>query len=672
MKIKRIYAENYKTYRKLDLNLEVTSDRPIILIGGGNGCGKTTLFDAIYHALYGLEIKSVKHFEELFNAGVMVENKGFGNSQIVLQIDFTGMVLAKEEQYRLKRAYMVLNDRVVESVTLSMGGNNFVYGSGSSQSDRAQNEEVVNKIITANLPAELSNYFLFDAMKTSELVKEEQINKLIMNNINSVMGFSKYSQMRKAADTLLSEKKAKRMENENQRKEYGRLVAEKQKLEEEVEKLNDDYAKALDYANEHKEQYDQLKEGRNADDVTRDKIRKVEQTIQATLKAEAEYLQNVDTMAKDIETQVIIPKLASIISTEVEVILHAKEEVANARINLLTDQQIELFTHNLVKVIEDRYMPGKRLDVPSLIEEMKLWQEKENTVEDRFAFFTPAQVSLLKDTVRTAMSNPFILLDEQREMLNQDIHDMPKQRELIKEYQHSLNGNDYTIIQLYENNAKQISELKDAIETKKASIKELEGKISKFDYEIPQIPDPQYDLLCKLPDFFKQLSTKLLRAKKASIERMMRDQLNQNLVVYAGVIGRVELSTGNSDDISFKMYHKDGNEIFLSQLNAGAKQTVMQVLLKVLYNLGDYEPPVMIDTVMGVLDKESREVILEHYFPDLAHQTILLSTDTEITTEHDFDRLQAYVAKTYTLHRDKQNQCTTITEDYFGLQTKEI
>ena len=672
MKIKRIFAENYKTYRKLDLNLEVTSDRPIILIGGGNGCGKTTLFDAIYHALYGLEIKSVKHFEELFNAGVMVENKGFSNSQIVLQIDFTGMVLAKEEQYRLKRAYMVMNDRVVESVTLSMGGNNFVYGSGSLQSDRAQNEEVVNKIIAANLPAELSNYFLFDAMKTSELVKEEQINKLIMNNINSVMGFSKYNQMRKTADALLSEKKAERMENENQRKEYGRLVAEKQRIEKEVEKLDDDYAKALDYANEHKEQYDQLKEGRNADDVTRDKIKKIEQTIQATLKAETEYLQNVDAMAKDIETQVILPKLASIISTEIEVILHAKEEVAKARINLLTDQQIELFTHNLVKVIEERYMPGKRLDIPSLIEEMKLWQEKENTVEDRFAFFSQAEVTLLKDTVRTAMSNPFILLDEQREMLNQDIHDMPKQRELIKDYQRTLNGNDYTIIQLYENNAKCIDELKVSIATKKATIKELEGKISKFDYEIPQIPDPQYDLLCKLPDFFKQLSTKLLRAKKASIERMMRDQLNQNLVVYAGVVGRVELSTGNSDDISFKMYHKDGNEIFLSQLNAGAKQTVMQVLLKVLYNLGDYEPPVMIDTVMGVLDKESREVILEHYFPDLAHQTILLSTDTEITTEHDFARLQAYVAKTYTLHRDKQKQCTTITEDYFGLQTKEI
>ena len=31
MKISRIYAENYKTYRRLDLNLEVDDDRPIIL-----------------------------------------------------------------------------------------------------------------------------------------------------------------------------------------------------------------------------------------------------------------------------------------------------------------------------------------------------------------------------------------------------------------------------------------------------------------------------------------------------------------------------------------------------------------------------------------------------------------------------------------------------------------
>jgi DNA sulfur modification protein DndD len=48
-----------------------------------------------------------------------------------------------------------------------------------------------------------------------------------------------------------------------------------------------------------------------------------------------------------------------------------------------------------------------------------------------------------------------------------------------------------------------------------------------------------------------------------------------------------------------------------------------------------------------------------------------LSTDTEITAEHDFDKIQNYVSKTYTLHRDKENQCTTISEDYFGLRTRD-
>lgn len=668
MKIKRIYAENYKTYKHLDLELEVTADRPIILIGGGNGCGKTTLFDAIYHALYGLDVKTPRQFEELFNAGERLQS-GMKNKYIVLQVDFSGFVVNKEQQYRLKRAYMLADDRVLESVTLSMGGNTFTYGSGSTMQQRSTNEEIVNKIIAANLPKELSYYFLFDAMKTSELLKEEQINRLIEKNINSVMGFNKYSRLRKGAEAMLAAKKAERLENENQRKEYSNLTKEKESLEKEVDKMKAEYAEALEYANEYQDQYNHIKEGRDADDVTRDKMRKLEQSVENTLRMEQDYRQDVDALSKDIETTVVFPKLASLLSTEIEMIIHAKEDVASQRVNLLSDKQIEVFTNYLAHLIEERYLQGRKLDIPSLIEEMKLQQERENTFEDKYSFFTASDIDRLKDLIYSSAANPFTMLDDQRERLISDIHDLPRQREQIKNYQRALSGSDYTIIELYEQNAHRISELKTLIAEKKEEITKLGKKIATYDYDLPQIPDPQYDLLCKLPDFFKQLSVKLLRAKKASIERMMRDQLNENLVVYAGVIGKVELSAGNSDDISFKIYHKDGNEIYLSQLNAGAKQTVMQVLLKVLYNLGDYEPPVMIDTVMGVLDKESREVILERYFPDLAHQTILLSTDTEITTENDFVKIQAYVAKTYTLHRDKENQCTTISEDYFGLKT---
>ncbi len=670
MKIKKIHVENYKTYKLLDLDLEVTDDRPIILIGGGNGCGKTTLFDAIYHALYGLKIKDARQFEELFNAGVKNES-GLMNKHIILEVTFSGMVLSQEQQYKLKRAYMLADGKVLESVTLNMGGNQFNYGSGTPQAQKSQSEEIVNKIIAANLPAELSNYFLFDAMKTSELVKEEQINKLIMKNINSVMGFNKYAQLRKVSETMLAEKKAERMANDKIREEYSQLTTQKQDLEKKIEELKDEYAAAINYANEHKEQYDHLKEGKNADDITRDQMRKIEQSLENTVRQETEYRQDIDNLAKDLETKVIFLKLASQLKTEVDVILHTKDEAKNQRANILSDEQIESFTRNLVRMIEERYFTSNKIDVLSLINELKRQQEDGDGVEDKYDFLTTDEVTQLDKLVNTAIINPLTELDEKRIRLNQEIHEMPRQREHLREYQQALNGSDYTIIELYEANNKKIQELKDDIERKENEVKELGKKIATYDYDMPQIPDPQYDMLCKLPDFFKALSTKLLKAKKASIERMMRDQLNINLIVYAGFIGRVELSADDSDEISFKIFHKNNNEIYLSQLNAGAKQTVMQVLLKVLYNLGDYEPPVMIDTVMGVLDKESREVILERYFPDLAHQTILLSTDTEITAEHDFDKIQAYVSKTYTLHRDKENQCTTISEDYFGLRTRD-
>jgi DNA sulfur modification protein DndD len=670
MKIKKIHVENYKTYKLLDLDLEVTDDRPIILIGGGNGCGKTTLFDAIYHALYGLKIKDARQFEELFNAGVKNES-GLLNKHIILEVTFSGMVLSQEQQYKQKRAYMLADNKILESVTLNMGGNQFNYGSGTPQSQKSQSEEIVNKIIAANLPAELSNYFLFDAMKTSELVKEEQINKLIMKNINSVMGFNKYAQLRKVSETMLAEKKSERMANDKIREEYSQLTTQKQDLEKKIDELKDEYAAAINYANEHKEQYDHLKEGKNADDITRDQMRKIEQSLETTVRQETEYRQDIDNLAKDLETKVIFLKLASQLKTEVDVILHTKDEAKNKRANILSDEQIESFTRNLVRMIEERYFTSYKIDVLSLINELKRQQEDGDGVEDKYDFLTTDEVTQLDKLVNTAIVNPLTELDEKRIRLNQEIHEMPRQREHLKEYQQALNGSDYTIIELYEANNKKIQELKDDIERKENEVKELGKKIATYDYDMPQIPDPQYDMLCKLPDFFKALSTKLLKAKKASIERMMRDQLNINLIVYAGFIGRVELSADDSDEISFKIFHKNNNEIYLSQLNAGAKQTVMQVLLKVLYNLGDYEPPVMIDTVMGVLDKESREVILERYFPDLAHQTILLSTDTEITAEHDFDKIQAYVSKTYTLHRDKENQCTTISEDYFGLRTKD-
>ena len=666
MQINHIHVENYKTYLTLDLDVSVKDEeRPIILIGGMNGSGKTTLFDAIYGALYGLEIRDERHFRELFNSGVT----DIIGKRIVLEIDFEGMIGSKTAQYKLTRTYLIVNAKAVENVTLHIGGTTYTYGTRTAQKDRTINEEAVKKIIKANLPKELSNYFLFDAMKTSELVKDEQINQLIRDNIKSVMGFNKYSLLVDVASRMLDEMKAGRLENENLKKEFQELQERKRNIEGELSSLRNSYDEALGYANNNREQYNMLKEGRNKNDVTKDQISRTEARINEIRKSEQTFRQNADELTKQLETDIFVQKLAGSIKNEVEQILNHKMSLEESKKNILSEKQIENIASRVVAIIQKRYVTSQTIDLPSIVSAV-MYEQEADEINDRFDYLNNADVEALKSIVYSTMLNPYNSFEQTRDRTEEELKDLPKLQRQLMSYRESLAGDDFSMISLYEENERNMTSLKEQIRDKEEEIKRVEKEIGGYDFDIPNVPDPKFELMKQLPDFFRKLQHKLLMNRKRDIENMMKEQLNINLVSYSGTIERVELSDSD-DNISFKMYHKQGNEIPLNQLNAGAKQTVMQVLLKVLYELGDYEPPVMIDTVMGVLDKESRATIIENYFPNLARQTILLSTDSEIRTEDDYKLLEAYISKVYTVHRDKEHQCTKVSDDYFGETLKD-
>ena len=666
MQINHIHVENYKTYLMLDLDVSVKDEeRPIILIGGMNGSGKTTLFDAIYGALYGLEIRDERHFRELFNSGVT----DIIGKRIVLEIDFEGMIGSKTAQYKLTRTYQIVNAKAVENVTLHIGGTTYTYGTRTAQKDRTINEEAVKKIIKANLPKELSNYFLFDAMKTSELVKDEQINQLIRDNIKSVMGFNKYSLLVDVSSKMLDEMKAGRIENENLKKEFQELQEHKRNIEGELSSLRNSYDDALGYANNNREQYNMLKDGRNKNDITKDQISRTEARINEIRKSEQAFRQNADELTKQLETDIFVQKLASSIKNEVEQILNHKLSLEESKKSILSEKQIENIAGRVVAIIQKRYVTSQTIDLPSIVSAV-MYEQEADEIKDRYDYLNNADVEAIKSLVNSTMMNPYNSFEQSRDRTEEEIKDLPKLQRQLESYRESLAGDDFSMISLYEENERNMTSLKEQIREKETEITKIEKEIGRYDFDIPNVPDPKFELMKQLPDFFRKLQHKLLMNRKRDIENMMKEQLNINLVSYSGTIERVELSDSD-DNISFKMYHKQGNEIPLNQLNAGAKQTVMQVLLKVLYELGDYEPPVMIDTVMGVLDKESRATIIENYFPNLARQTILLSTDSEIRTEDDYKLLEAYISKVYTVHRDKEHQCTTVSDDYFGETLKD-
>ena len=666
MQINHIHVENYKTYLMLDLDVSVKDEeRPIILIGGMNGSGKTTLFDAIYGALYGLEIRDERHFRELFNSGVT----DIIGKRIVLEIDFEGMIGSKTAQYKLTRTYQIVNAKAVENVTLHIGGTTYTYGTRTAQKDRTINEEAVKKIIKANLPKELSNYFLFDAMKTSELIKDEQINQLIRDNIKSVMGFNKYSLLVDVSSKMLDEMKAGRIENENLKKEFQELQERKRNIEGELSSLRNSYDDALGYANNNREQYNMLKDGRNKNDITKDQISRTEARINEIRKSEQTFRQNADELTKQLETDIFVQKLASSIKNEVEQILNHKLSLEESKKSILSEKQIENIAGRVVAIIQKRYVTSQTIDLPSIVSAV-MYEQEADEIKDRYDYLNNADVEAIKSLVNSTMMNPYNSFEQSRDRTEEEMKDLPKLQRQLESYRESLAGDDFSMISLYEENERNMTSLKEQIREKETEITRIEKEIGRYDFDIPNVPDPKFELMKQLPDFFRKLQHKLLMNRKRDIENMMKEQLNINLVSYSGTIERVELSDSD-DNISFKMYHKQGNEIPLNQLNAGAKQTVMQVLLKVLYELGDYEPPVMIDTVMGVLDKESRATIIENYFPNLARQTILLSTDSEIRTEDDYKLLEAYISKVYTVHRDKEHQCTTVSDDYFGETLKD-
>ena len=663
MLIQRIKVSNYKTYLDLDLDLTVDEERPIILIGGSNGGGKTTLFEAISGALYGLKIENRDHFMELVNQGAVGQVK----PEISLQITFSGKVLGQEQKYILKRTY-VLNPagKPLESVSLNMNGNMFVYGTMTAPKERIKNEQEVTKIIKANLPQELSQYFLFDAMQSSELLKKNVFAQTIKDNFENVLGFKKYLQLKRAAEKLQQEWAKLRLQAEQEAAEYNELVSQKDKLTAELNACVAEQDSLYKYLTSMESEYQKAKEGAQQSATLNKRITDISTKIDDIISRAATYAEDIKGFMENVEINVFLPKIASSLSVEINNILRIKNELQQSSTGAYPLETLRDVTSKIIEYLKDLSLCSPEVDEENVVKHMVAVQNTVNR-QDPFDYLDSSEIAALKSLVSRASNNQFVSLYRQRqdlEVLLATIEEMRTEKKNLE--QTRAGGNEY-IISSYEDSQRKLEKAKVNEGQLKQEIQKLENRIHRFDVQIQQEPDLKYDTLVKLKPFFEKVADSLLKKKKAQIESEMQQQLNRLLVSYKGHIGRVELSD-SMENFNIKIFHTKGNEIYLNQLNAASKQIFIQVLLKVLRNLGDYNPPVMIDTVMGVLDNESREMLFEEYFPNLAEQTILLCTTSEVRPDSDYKKLEAFISKTFTLHRDVEEQKTTVSDGYFGIE----
>ncbi len=662
MLIKKIKAKNFKTYLNLELDISVDQDKPIILIGGANGGGKTTLFEAIYGALYGLHIHSAKQFNELLNAG----SDGHTEEKIMLELHFTGKVLNEEQQYILTRTYMLNPSGLpVESVKLNMNGTIFSYGTATPPAQRAEQEAQVNKIIKGNLPQELSRYFLFDAMEAGNLLKEDQLNRVIKENIENVMGFNKYMALAKNSETLFQSYTAQRLQVENEKQEYLQLLEQKKKHEDKIAHIQIKLQDALQYSVANKELFDNLKSGLNQESTIKNKIDQTKLQIESINKKENLYHTDLDEFVKEIELNVCLPKMTEAIKSEVNLILKVKGDQIQQHNSNILPEQIEAISKTIIQYLKENSLVLKDITVEELVDYV-IAASNNIQKQDQYDFLEFSEVKALENLMNVKARNNFPSLNQQQVELNVSLNQIPLLESQIEHMRAQITGRDYDLLKAYEDNESSIKKHEDIIADTKADIAKIDKRLHQFDIQTSQEPDPKYEALGKLKTFFEDVANRLLLVKKQQIELKMKQDLNINLAAYRDVIDRVELSE-NLKDLTFKIFHKAGNEIYLNQLNTASKQVVVQVLLKSLHEYGDYDPPVMMDTVMGVLDETSRATVLENYFPELSQQTILLSSDSEIRTGKDLEKIEPFISKAFTLQRDREKQCTNIVPGYFGV-----
>jgi DNA sulfur modification protein DndD len=127
-------------------------------------------------------------------------------------------------------------------------------------------------------------------------------------------------------------------------------------------------------------------------------------------------------------------------------------------------------------------------------------------------------------------------------------------------------------------------------------------------------------------------------------------------------IKRVEL---DPQTFAVTLYDTYNRFISKDELSAGEQQIYTTALLWGLAKTSGKPLPMILDTPLGRLDSSHRQLLIEHYFPYVSHQVILLSTDTEIVG-HLLSLLKPHISHTLYLAYQQTEGHTTIEEGYFG------
>lgn len=626
---------------------------PIVLFGGMNGGGKTTLIDAIRLALYGQRAKCSTR-----------GNLGYGNfltqsinSQVegestTIELSFEHIVDHQWKEFQIIRAWNKNHDGK-DSLSVKVDND---YDDALAKTW----DEYVENI----LPLGISNLFLFDGEQVKELAELDTPPQSVVEAISNLLGLELAEKLAVDLEVLLSRKR-KAVASKSQLQTIAEIEARLTQLEQRKQESSNtitELQQQLVIA--QKKQRTAYNKFRNEGGKIAADRSKLEAKINETNhKIEQHRNSLIEISATSLPLQLILP------------LLQQAELQANREIKREQLQQAQ----NIVKERDDRLF--------KFLEQLPLTEEQ----LDKIDFFLE-QEDLKLDEILQLQGAAYLGIDEEtlkqfssiiNNQLPQNIQQKNSAIAALKQLEIEFDSLDKQIAIAAPPEAYQ--KLNDALTTAQKKLDKCQLEYDRAQYQDRQL-DREIDNTKRelknyseenisvandehiinsvakvqktLDEFRERLTLKKLNKLEVEVTECFRYLLHKTNLVHKVVIDR--------DSFRISLYDPQGQFLPKQRLSAGEKQLLAIAFLWGLARVSGRNLPIAIDTPLGRLDSSHRHNLVERYFPTASQQVILLSTDTEIgQQEVNLLREQEAIAREYLLEYNPDKRQTTVKQGYF-------
>lgn len=650
MIIKSLLLDNvglYSQRTEFSLAPQKTSNnnRPIILIGGRNGAGKTTFLDAVRLALYGkralgLAVSQKEYHQYLLNK--TNQNHRTRASSIELKFIYTeGSVPA---EYTVCRSWMIgSNGQLTENLELQKNGLTVT---------SVPKQEWENFLLEL-IPIGVSQLFFFDGEKIQEIAEDN--NSSLSDAIKNLLGIDLIEKLRLDLHSYLNRNKSDSIDETNLNS-----------LEQKVRQLKSEEEHAKNAYVQLKFEHQSLLQG-----IERDRLRFVSEggaialqydqlkaKLSQTNKEINECKQELVNLANGLLPFLFAPKLISRFKNQLE------ESSADQSINkqlieqtLLTFQQSPLKKNelwndshwaNLNDFLADHFNYKTEVNIhkafselsepqQALIKLMSLDLELRQKVKLLYERFS--QLNQDKEATEFSISRA-----ENAEDSNSNLDGLLLKERKLGEIEQLLNFKD--------EESRKVSQL---VLSAERNLKAARDEVTEF-----ELKNHKNALAAKGIKALLEFETALLNQKIDQVRKNFVEIFNtllrkQNFIADL----KIDLKTFNTSLIKV-----DGHSIEKSALSAGEKQIYAIAMLWALAKTSGRHLPMIIDTPLGRLDREHRDNLMKFYFPQVSHQVIILSTDTEIDDLY-VNQLDEFISGSYLLEYNHELNSSQALPGYF-------